>query len=133
MVTSFLLWFAIGLALVTSIFSESIIKYTYGSNYSDSIEVLVLLIWINVIIFFNSCWNQWHIIKGESNYVLYFHFLTASSNIVFNFILIPELGVIGAAYAIILSLVLSLIVFSFVDKSTFPLLVRAMTFGRVTV
>lgn len=129
-VTGCLVWFAIILATVTTFLSDYIIQYTYGSDYTAASNLLVLLIWINVIIFFNSCWNAIHMINNKTNWVMYFHFLTAFLNVGFNLLLIPLMGVIGAAYAVLFSLILSLIVFSVVDKNTLPLFFRSIFLGR---
>lgn len=130
MVTGLLVWFAISLAAITTILSETIIKYTFGPEYAVSAGLLVLLIWVNVIIFFNSCWNHIHIVRNETNWVMYFHFLTASFNVIFNLLLIPIIGLIGAVYAILLSLIFSLILFSFIDKNTLPLMKKSLVFWR---
>jgi len=129
-ITGALCWFAIALASLTTLLSDEIIGYTFGAQYTESSSLLVLLIWINVIIFFNSCWNYVHMLEGKTRLAMYFHFLTAFLNIVFNLILIPMMGIVGAAYAILLSLILSLIVFSMIDKNTIPLLVGSLMIWR---
>lgn len=129
MVTSLLVWFAIFLAIVTSFFSDVIIQSTYGNAYYESAEILSMLIWVNVIIFFNSCWNQFHIINNQIKYVFYFHLSTLIFNILFNLIFIPFFGLKGAVYAILLSLILSLGIFSILDKSTIPLIFKTLSFG----
>jgi O-antigen/teichoic acid export membrane protein len=130
-ITAFLVWFAIALALISTLLSDSIIKYTFGSDYKESSELLSLLMWINVIIFFNSCWNKFQIIDGNSKFVFYFHFLTVILNVFFNFLLIPALGLIGAALAILISLTSSLLLFTFIDKNTLPLILGSLSFGRI--
>lgn len=129
-VTGILVWFAIFLAVFTSFFSDYIVQYTFGEEYSEASSLLVLLIWINVIIFFNSCWNNIHMINNKTKWVMYFHFLTTFLNIGLNFLLIPLMGVIGAAYAVLFSLILSLIIFSFIDKNTLPLFFGSLFFWR---
>lgn len=127
--TGSLVWFAIILATITSFFSDSIINYTFGEQYKQSSTLLSLLMWVNVIIYFNSCWNKFHIINKQSKYVFLFHVATAIFNISLNLYLIPKFDVIGAAYGTILSLSLSILLFSVVDKTTLPLLFNALSFG----
>lgn len=126
-----LVWFAIGIASVSTILSGPIIQYTFGADYSESKYLLDVLIWINVIIFFNSCWNKFQIVDGNSKYVFYFHFLTVAFNVPLNFLLIPAFGLMGAALAILISLSSSLFLFAFIDKNTFPLIVGSLSFGRI--
>lgn len=129
-VTGALVWFAMMLATLTTLFADEITAYTFGKQYSESSNLLVLLIWINVVIFFNSCWNFIHMINGKTRWTMYFHLLTASFNILFNFLMIPAMGVMGAAYAILLSLTISLAIFAVIDKQTIPLLIASLLFWR---
>lgn len=125
-----LIWFAIVLASLISFYSEDIILYTFGNQYAESSNLLVLLIWINVIIFFNSHWNYIHMIEGKTRLAMYFHLLAALLNIALNFILIPIMGVVGAAYAILFSLLLSLVIFAMIDKKTVYYLYGSLLFWR---
>lgn len=128
--TAGLVWFAIILALLISVFAEFIIKKTYGSEYIASIRLLQILIWINVLIFFNSCWNSVQVVFGKAKMVMYFHCLVVFLNVIFNLFLIKFFGVLGAAYSIVLAIILSLIVFSFFDKSTIELMKGVIFFWR---
>lgn len=129
-VTGVLVWFAIILATLTTFFSDEIIYYTFGKQYIEASNLLVLLIWINVIIFFNSCWNYIQMINNKTKLTMYFHLLTALFNILFNFFLIPAVGLMGAAYAILLSLLISMAIFAVIDKQTIPLLIGSLLFWR---
>lgn len=129
LITGLIVWFSIILALFVSFFSEEIITYTYGKQYVLSSDLLVFLIWINVIVFFNSCWNRWHMIENRSRFVMYFHLFTALLNVILNFFFIPEYGAIGAAYAILLALISSLVLFSFLDLKTAPLFFNSLVLG----
>lgn len=130
-ITGSLMWGAIGLGIVGTFFSSDIINVTYGTRYLESAQLLSMLIWINVFIFFNSCWGQWKIINGQSSYVLRFHFLTALSNVVFNLVLVPVMGLNGSVIAIIFSLFLTTMYFMWADKSMRQLLIRAASLNVV--
>lgn len=130
LITRFLVWISIIIAIIISVLSDFILKLTYGMHYDQASPILVILIWVNVFIFFNSAWNYWQIAEGKERSIFYFHFLVAISNIVFNLFLIPRLGVLGAGIAIIISLVFTTLLFVIYDKSTRQLL-QATMFLRV--
>lgn len=130
-VTSFLVWFSIVLAIFVSLTSSLLVKYSFGGGYSESASILAVLIWTNVFIFFNSCWNSFHVINNQTKYVFYFHTLTAVINVILNVILISYFGLIGASFAIIGALLISLLIFIFVDKTTLPLILGSLTFGKL--
>lgn len=112
-----LMSFALFLAVFTNLFSGYIISQTYGKDFSGSIEILNLLIWINIFIFLNSCWNTVLVIYGETKKVMFFHFLVMGLTVLLNFILIPKFGGVGAAYSILLSLAVSSFIFLLFDRT----------------
>ena len=130
-ITGLLLWFSIFLAALTTFFSNEIISYTFKSDYRESADILIILIWINVLIFFNSCWNFKHIIRNKTKMVFYFHSTVAFLITIFNVLFILRFGVIGAAYAIILSLITSMIIFSFFDREMTPHFFKSLFFGII--
>lgn len=118
LLTTLLVWLAIIIALVITIFPDRVLSLTYGDDYLKSIESLIILIWVNVFIFFNSAWNYWKIIEGKERLILYFHSLVAILNILMNLYLIPKFGSYGAALSIIISLILVLMLFFIIDSKT---------------
>lgn len=130
-ITGLLLWFSIFLALATTFFSDEIIFYTFKSDYAESSNILIILIWINVLLFFNSCWNFKLMLINKTKTVFRFHLITACLNIIFNIFFIPIFGVTGAAYAIILSLITSIIIFSFFDREIISLFFKSLSFGII--
>lgn len=126
-----LLQFSIFLATLTTFFSNEIISYKFKSDYRESADILIILIWINVLIFFNSCGNFKHIISNKTKMVFYFYFTVASLNTIFNVFFIPRFGVTGASYAIILSLITSMIILSFFDRKMMPHFFKSISFGII--
>jgi O-antigen/teichoic acid export membrane protein len=109
--SSFLIWFALFLSFFYTFFSETIIKLTYGDSFIESTEIMVYLIWGNVFIFFNSIWNRWMLLKGQTKKTFYFSLTSCIFNVVLNYFMIIEFGTLGASISILLSLFLSYIIF----------------------
>ena len=115
LVTSFLFWVAFIVGLFTTILSKYIILMTYGSQYEESVGIIVILIWVNVFIYLNSSWNYSKIIEGKEYSILYFHSLVAILNIISNILLIPKYGAYGASVSIIIALLITMLLFSIFD------------------
>jgi len=131
MIGSLLIWVALFLALFYSFFGEYLIESAFGAEYVNSIAILTTLVWVNILIFYNSVWNQWMMIENKTRRVLVFHLLTGGLNVLFNFIFIREFGVVGAAYALLGSLLVSYIIHFIFYKHMLIMFVRSVTFGRV--
>lgn len=109
--SSLLLWFSIVLAVIYSLLSEFIMDITFGEKYREASQLIVYLIWSNVLIFFNSVWNRWMLIKNNTKITLSFALTTSILNIILNYFLINIYGVIGSSIALISSLLLSYLIF----------------------
>jgi O-antigen/teichoic acid export membrane protein len=90
-------------AIAVTALAPWIISLFAGEAYRQSAPILVIHIWAAVFMFMRVAFSRWILIEG----LLMFSLLTqgggALFNIVLNFILIPKLGGIGAAYATLLS------------------------------
>ena len=128
--STFLLWFAILLAIVYILFADYIIELTYGKNFLNAKTTFMILAWVNILIFFNSVWNQWMMIENNTRRTLLFHFSTALFNILLNYLLIPQYGSAGAAYALLLSLIMTYTIYFLRYNSMFHMFVSSLLFGK---
>ena len=131
LVTSFLFWIAFIIALFTTILSTYIILVTYGSQYKESANVIVILIWVNVFIYLNSSWNYSKIIENKEYSILYFHGVAAILNIISNIILIPKYGAYGASVSIVIALLITMLLFSIFDVSMRKIIKSVFTLGLI--
>ncbi|MDP2894086.1 MAG: flippase [Sulfurimonas sp.] len=128
MISTLLVWAAIFVFIIYQLFENEIISATYGERYAESGELLNLLGLVNILIFYNSIWNQWMMIENKTKRILAFHVFTAIFNIVFNYFLIENYGVIGAVYALLLSLSCSYLIFGFYDRRVLKLFISSIIF-----
>lgn len=113
--STLLVWLALFIAILYVLFGNLIVKMTYGQEYLQAINLLAPLAFVNILIFYNSVWNYWMTIENKTKRTLLFHLSTAIVNIILNYFLINIYGVIGAVYALLLSLVISYIIFGIID------------------
>ena len=113
----FMIWMAIGIALVMTFLSNYLVKVLYGSSYIGSGIVLSIHIWGAIFVFFGCAWSNWALSEGYQKTILHLQLLSLVSNIILNFILIPRYGILGAAIATAVSYSLGHTVFAFLFKN----------------
>ena len=94
----YLLIIIIPIALGTTILADNIIYLIYGMDYIDSAIVLQILIWSNVIIFFNL-YPRLFEVANKQVVLTKITLIGALLNIVLNYIMIPHWSYIGASVA----------------------------------
>lgn len=90
---------ALVIAVVTVLFSHSMIHVTLGDAFNASSAVLVWHVWLLPLVFFRAVISSWLIINEYYRFSLISHTLGAITNIGLNLILIPSFGLIGAVVA----------------------------------
>lgn len=97
------IWLAIIIAIPTALLSPLVISVLFGEAYHPASSVLALHIWAAVFVFFGLARGKWLVNEGLSQLVLLFTVAGAVANILMNYLLIPRLGIDGAAIATIIS------------------------------
>ena len=106
------------IVLFIFIFHEILIQITFGESFEESSKILMLLSF-GMIPMFNAFLRSSYItISGNQKIILYTTLFSAMLNIVLNLLLIKTYGVIGAVYATVFTLTLSLIVLNFAFTNT---------------
>ena len=92
------------------IFHEELIQLTFGDDYKNSSRILVLLSF-GLIPMFNAFLRSSYItISGNQKIILYTSLFSSIFNVILNYFLINEFGVLGAVYSTVITQILSLIV-----------------------
>jgi O-antigen/teichoic acid export membrane protein len=93
----------IPIAMVVTMFSDSIILLVYNKKFLASSLVFAVLIWSEVFIFFGTILDHLIIVINKQKFNLIFTMISAVTNVVLNLILIPHYGIMGAAIATVIS------------------------------
>lgn len=105
---------ALPIAIGITIFAPTVVRIVYGSAYGQANSVLVILIWSWLVVFLSSHYGNVLIAcDGEKSYATGVA-LGALVAIIANLVLIPWQGVVGAAYA---NLVSEIVVWAFMVYS----------------
>ena len=94
---------AIAVSLAMTFLSTHVIRLLYGATYAGSARVLTILIWSGVPISFGCIWSNWMLIENRTKMMFFFQANAAIVNIILNIILIPRFGIMGSAYATLIS------------------------------
>jgi O-antigen/teichoic acid export membrane protein len=102
-----LLYAALAAIALTMLFSDLAVRILFSAQFMDSARVLRVHIFGLIFSFWMTLSVNYEIINGLARFTLYKTVLTSVFNIVLNYFLIKRFGVIGASYAVVLSLACS--------------------------
>jgi O-antigen/teichoic acid export membrane protein len=94
---------AIGISLSVMFLSNNIIKLLFGIQYQEAAGVLQIYVWACVFVFLGVVNSKYLIAENYTKILFLITFTGAIINITLNIILIPKLGINGAAIATVLS------------------------------
>jgi Na+-driven multidrug efflux pump len=80
--------------------------------------VLSLHVWTAVLVFLGVASGRWFILEGHTRAYMGRTLVGVVSNIVFNLLLIPRLGILGAAWATLITQVMVVLAFDLAWKSS---------------
>ena len=123
---SLMFWMGVSVGIFALFFGEDIIRLLFGEAYTGAYSALVFNIWNGIFISQAIARGIWLISENLQKYRLYNNLIIVNINIVTNIILIPKIGITGAAIATLLTQALGTWVVSFLWK---PL--RASTWAMI--
>ena len=110
-----LVWLGILVSFLISILSPFIMKIVYGESYILASTTLSIAIWYTTFSTLGVARGNWLVCEDKNQYAKWFVLFGAIVNLVLNFILIPKMGIDGAAIATLITQ----IVVCFVGPSVF--------------
>lgn len=101
----YILLLSISILMATPIMflARPIIFYLFGVNFASSVPVLQIYIWSSVGLFLSSGINQYLISENRVRLIFILNIITMIINIALNLLLIPKIGIIGSAWATLIS------------------------------
>jgi len=107
------------IAFFQLVFAKQIILFLFGEAYMDSVVILEIYTWAGVIVSVIIVLQQYLIIENKTKLVMYASLFGASANIILNLAFIPKFGIIGSAWATLISYsTIPLIIFYLINKNT---------------
>jgi polysaccharide transporter, PST family len=93
----------IAFALFITIAAGPLTRLLYGPAYAGSAGVLRILIWGGILIPIAGGWTNWMLLENRVKTMFYFQVFGAAMNVILNLVLIPHFGILGSAYATLIS------------------------------
>lgn len=115
------MWLGIAAAVGISLLSPWIIRIIAGEAFSASVPVLVVLIWARLFSVMGTTRGIWMVSERLGRYVVIFAAVGAAVNFALNVLLIPQMGVMGAAVATLITEALVSVVLPLCFSKTRPL------------
>jgi len=118
---AFLLWIAIAIALCFSVLAFPLIQTLFGPKYLQSAGVLSLHAWAGIFVFLGVARVSWTINENLQMYTMFYTVTGAAVNIILNLVLIPAMGIKGAAIATVFSQFWVAVLSNLFSSKTYPI------------
>ncbi len=125
---------ALSLAIPITLLSDWIVGVFFGPEFVQTSSVLSIHIWAGVFVFLGVSNAKWFICENLQKYSVVCLGIGMLCNILLNAILIPKYGIIGAAYATLLSQFVSSFFTPILFKKTRPsfyMMMRSLFFINI--
>ena len=115
---SVMVWLGIAVALPVTFMSDWIISLLYGSAYIEAGQILMIHVWAGLFVCIGVANNNWMVNENIQVYSTLNTVIGATLNIVLNYILIVNSGVLGAAISTLIAYAVSAYFSLFLWKKT---------------
>ena len=99
MLYSVIIYLSLAQSVVITCFAPVIIHILYGAKYMAAVSALQIVVWYTTFSYLGSIRNIWILANNKQRYLWIINLSGALSNIGLNLLLIPRLGIEGAAVA----------------------------------
>lgn len=94
---------SVAISISITILAKPIIYIIFGSGYLESVSILRIYVWSSFGLFLGYAMTQYLMSENLVKTIFILNFLAMFVNIVLNLILIPSMGLVGSAYATLIS------------------------------
>jgi len=109
-------WICVGYCLFVTCFAKYLVLIIFGEKYLDAVPALYIVVWYVTFSYFSYINNLYMVAENKIKWVQIITLIGSVINIILNFILIPRMGIVGAALASLITQVLA----NFVLVSVIP-------------
>ena len=94
---------SIVVSIIVTLFANPIIQLLYGDSYAGSGIILAIYFWAGIPLSLTMVSTQYIVSENFTTISIYRSVAGALSNVLLNIVLIPRYGIVGAAWAVIIS------------------------------
>lgn len=125
---------SVSIAILFTFMSTSIIELLFGEKYVEASLILKIHVWGGVFVFLGLVSGHWLVAENIQNIILNRSIVGVIINVISNYFLIPEFGMVGCAYATLISQAMSSLVFDVfipLTRAIFWMKLRSFNFLRL--
>lgn len=111
---SIIIYLSLFQSVVITVFSKLIINILYGAAYAPAINALRLVVWYTTFSYLGSVRNIWMLAEEKQKYLWIINLSGAVANVVLNYMLIPIIGIMGAALASLVTQIFANVIIGFI-------------------
>jgi O-antigen/teichoic acid export membrane protein len=131
---SLMVWVALPITVVITFSAGGIIRLLYGTEFSEAASVLTVHIWAGVFVFLGVASSKWFLAENLQLYSFLYKGSGAVINVILNFFFIKRFGVVGAAWATVISYGFAAYFLNFIfakTRSNFYLMCQSFNILRI--
>ena len=113
---SMVIYLSLAQCLVMTILANLIIRILYGLQYMPSVSALQIGVWYTTFSYLGMVRNIWILAENQQKYLWKINLSGALSNVALNFMLIPVMGINGAALASLITQFFTNIIVGYIIK-----------------
>ena len=115
---SIILWVNIAYALFVTLFADIIINVLYGEAYIGAKIPLLLAVWSGGFSYIGVARDIWFVSEGYQKYSTWISLAGCLTNVILNYLMIPVLGIVGAALATTITQIMTGLISTLFFKKT---------------
>lgn len=120
MLYSIIIYLSLAQSVVMSVMSKLIIFILYGEAYYPAVDALRIVVWYTTFSYMGSVRNIWILANEKQKYLWQINLFGAVANVILNYILIPLIGINGAAVASLLTQFFTNVIVGYIIKPIRP-------------
>ena len=111
---------AYAIVIPLALLAPLIVKTVFGPSYAEAGSILRIYAWALLFVFLGVARSRWLIAEDMVRFNMIVTILGALTNIAMNFMLIPKFGGLGAAWAVVISQMVSAYLSNILSKRLWP-------------
>lgn len=125
---SLMLWLAIAIIVGSQLLGDWVIGLLYGHKFPESAAIFKIHVLGSIPVFWGTAWAMWMLAEQRQKYVVAMQVLIALTVLILDYLLIPKIGISGAATAIVIGLFVAQIymVLGYKPKENLPIFLKAI-------
>ena len=117
---SIVIYFALAQSIIIALLSRIIVNILYGGQFIPTVDALRIVVWYTTFSYIGSVRNIWILAENKQKYLWIINLSGALANVIMNFILIPSIGINGAALASLLTQFFTNVVVGYIIRPIRP-------------